>query len=39
MDALVSFTGPDWSEAVIAPQEAPILAEVSVHHYFLALKQ
>lgn len=33
VESLAEFSGADWREAVIDPREAPLLDEVSVHHY------
>jgi heme-degrading monooxygenase HmoA len=33
LDALRGFTGDQWEEAVIAPEEEHLLKSVSVHHY------
>ena len=36
LDALKGFTGDNWREAYIAPQEAPLIESASVEHYDLA---
>jgi hypothetical protein len=36
LDALKGFTGENWHEAVIHPDEAHLLKETHVHHYELA---
>ena len=33
VDALQAFAGPDWQNAVIAPEEEPMLAQVFCDHY------
>ena len=36
MDAVRTFAGEHWSNAVILPEEAHLLKETHVHHYVLA---
>lgn len=36
LDSLKEFTGESWKEAVVKPEEAPLLDEVIVHHYLEA---
>ena len=33
LEALEGFTGPDWKQPVIHPEEAHLLREVFLHHY------
>ena len=34
LESLIGFTGENWKDAVIDPQEAPLLSEASVEHFF-----
>ena len=34
VESLKEFTGQSWREAYVAPEEAPLLEEVHVHHYW-----
>lgn len=31
--SLQAFTGPEWREAVILPEDAPLLKSTHLHHY------
>ena len=33
LDAIRGFTGEDWDQAVVLPEEANLLKETFVHHY------
>ena len=36
LDALKGFAGETWTEAVVHPDEAHMLKEIHVHHYYTA---